>query len=249
MAQMDLPQLQVVKSKLTSELTNLDSQVKVDDSNPFVMHPSTHVICGKTGTGKSTVFLSVLNNKHSPYHRFFKHIFLVSPTASSDDKFKELVEELDDQGKYYRDINNETLEEIRDKLDAYCTRWVEKGKQKEKLNMCLVFDDCAHKLKSRDNKVLEEIVLRARHFRCWIFVLTQKYNAVPLIIRNQLSSLILFHTENQKELKTIIEEIGSDKDKFLAAYNYATAKPFSFLYVRINPVCVYYVGFDRIKFV
>ena len=46
-----------------------------------------------------------------------------------------------------------------------------------------------------------------------------------------------------------MEEIGCDKEKFMSAYNYATQKPFNFLYVKIHGgVCQYYHNFDKINF-
>jgi hypothetical protein len=240
--------VKIEKNKLTEQLTNIDKQVDSNDDNLFVMSPHTFLICGRTGTGKSTIMLTIISKPSSPFYQFFHHIFLVSPTAPGDAKFKKLVKELDEEGKYFDDLTTETLQTIKNRADENVDKWEARGKKKTTLNQLLIIDDCAHKLKNKDNKLLEDIVLKSRHARIWVFVLTQKYNAVPLIIRNQMSCLILFHVENQKELEAIIKEVGSNEKMFLKALEFATADPFSFLYVKLNPRPVFHRGFDRLVF-
>jgi hypothetical protein len=236
------------KNKLTEQLTNIDKQVDTNEENLFVMSPHTFVICGRTGTGKSTIMLNMISKPSSPFYQFFHHIFLVSPTAPGDDKFKKLVKELDEEGKYFDDLTSETLQTIKDRAETNVEKWVARGKKKTSINQLLIIDDCAHKLKNKDNKLLEDITLKARHGRIFVFVLTQKFNAIPLIIRNQMSALITFHLENQKEIESIIKEVGSNEKLFLKALEFATADAFSFLYVKLNPRPVYHRGFDRLIF-
>ena len=242
--------LQTIKNELTKDLTLIGSrQVEIGkESQPFIFSPCLTIYLGKIGSGKSNLIMNLLEKKSSPYHKFFKHIWLVSPSARYDDKMADLVQELDEEKKYYSDLNNDVLKEIYDRNQAILEAWTEKKNKKSDLNNLLILDDCIHAIKGNKSVLLNEIVTRLRHIRLNIWITSQKYNFIPTIIRNQISQMGIFRTENQHELKTIMEEIGCDHNKFLKAYEFSTLEPFSFLWIKINPRCIYFKGFDRIVF-
>ena len=117
------------KNKLTSQLTNIDNQVKIDDS-PFVNNPGIAVFCAKIGAGKSTLLINILEKETSPYYNKFHHIFLVSPSANGDDKYKDMVEELKESDKFYPDLNNSALEDIKTRTNTILENWLEHGHRK-----------------------------------------------------------------------------------------------------------------------
>ena len=249
MAQMkSAEQMKTTKSKLTSDLAPLDKQVVIEDTI-LPMNPVLSVLCAKMGQGKSTLLINMLGKKSSPYYKFFDHIYLMSPTASADDKFLKLVHELDNEEKFYSVPSEENLQEIIHKCETNLERWLEKGRPKNDLNQAIIIDDSIHLIKQKKLPSLDILATTLRHKRCWVFVCTQKFNTyLPTIVRNNMSCFFCWRTENQHELKTIIEEIGCHKEKFMSAYNYATQKPFNFLYVKMNPTCTYYHNFDKINF-
>ena len=56
-------------------------------------------------------------------------------------------------------------------------------------------------------------------------------------LRENVTHLLLFKNKQEKQLKTIKEELGSalDEEKFTLAYELATEKKFGFLIADFNP--------------
>ena len=89
---------QIIKIKIKRnnfDVKNIDNQIKFTDS-PLPQSYFVWLICGMKGTGKSTVILNVLNNKKSPYYKFFDNIYFVSSTGKRDLKFDKLIDELEE---------------------------------------------------------------------------------------------------------------------------------------------------------
>ena len=74
-----------------------------------------------------------------------------------------------------------------------------------------------------------------------LFFLIQSFKSsvggLPKTVRNQMTSLILFKTQNELELNEIAEEVSGEvsKSTFMAVYKIATADPHSFLLVDLHP--------------
>jgi hypothetical protein len=75
--------------------------------------------------------------------------------------------------------------------------------------------------------------VRHRHFGASMIMVTQAYKEIPPTIRTQYSTILLFQISNQRELRKVYEEFPDNKNEkeWMAAYNYATAEPFGFLFV------------------
>jgi hypothetical protein len=71
---------------------------------------------------------------------------------------------------------------------------------------------------------------------------------MPTLIRSNLDCIAFFRTENQAELDSFVKEIGTDEDKLLKLYEYATAEPYSFLYINMYSTPMrFYKRFDPIE--
>jgi hypothetical protein len=74
-----------------------------------------------------------------------------------------------------------------------------------------------------------------------LFFLIQTYKAtsggISKCIRNNTTSMALFKTKNDKELKDIQEELGGevDRETFYKMYEYAVLEPHSFLFIDLHP--------------
>ena len=109
------------KNPLTEDLESFDSQVK-ESEEPLPKEGSqSWVICGKPGTGKSTLLLRAIKSAKSNWcaGKNFDLVFLCSPSAKHDDKFQDLVQELMNDGRYYDTFDEKILDEILDLIDDY----------------------------------------------------------------------------------------------------------------------------------
>ena len=82
--------------------------------------------------------------------------------------------------------------------------------------------------------------------------MSQKYSMLPLSFRSNMSDIILFKTENKKELNAIKEELMADltPEEQSEVLKEAWSKKYGFLYIKANNPKKdrYYSKFDKIVF-
>lgn len=232
-------------TELTRALAPYDQQ-KDTAGGPLPLKPCNMGLFARKGGGKSNLILNLLMKKESPWYKHFDLIFLVSPTAMNDDKMKPLIEDIGDQ--YYDELNNDVLMDIVARTEAFTERH-NKKKKKGKPHYCIVFDDCIHVLKSKQASLITKLATQNRHMNITNIYLLQKYNTyMPTLIRSNLDCIAFFRTENQAELDSFVKEIGTDEDKLLSLYEYATAEPYSFLFINMySSPMKFYKRFDPIE--
>lgn len=234
--------LTVEPSELSSKLKALDKQVHLTDEPLPKDNHFLWIVSGAKGTGKSSLVLNMLK---SHLRKTFNNIYLISPTAKRDPKFSKLVEELDEQGKFYDSCNEKNLLEIVDKISNY-------NSQKKSPKNLLIIDDCATELKSSTSKsTLNKIAITMRHLKTSMVFMTQKYNKINPLIRTNADLLSIFRTQNKKELNTIIDDLPVKPEEFQAVYEYATTPDEQntnpFLHISLfNARTRYFKNFDRI---
>jgi len=234
-----------MESALSKALAPLDNQ-KDTKVSPLPLRPCNYAIIGRKGTGKSSLILNLLERKESPWYKHFNLIFLISPTASRDDKMNELVEDLGDQ--YYDDLTNEVLLEIMNRIDAD-TEERQKKKKKGKPSYCIIYDDIIHQIKSKNAKLVTLLATQNRHRNVTNVYLLQKWNSFPTLIRANLDLVSFFRSDNKKELETFLEEQNSDEATLRKLYEFAVKEPYSFLHINnYYPTPVYYSRFTEIKY-
>ena len=217
----------MVKNNLSEIVKALDNTYS-PSSDPLLLHnkSAVYVISGRRGAGKSTLALSLLNSKLA-YRKRFKNIFLISPTARSDKKFSKVVKELDEDGKFFEELNEENIFHILDIVKA-------DNQEHDKKNLhCLVLDDCVLDLPKRKSSILNKLVIESRHHNMTLLILSQKYNLISTIIRANMDLISFFPSLNNKEVSTFQEDLNISKDLFYQMYNLATDKPNDFLHVNL----------------
>lgn len=216
-------------NKISKSLNKLDNQV-VKSNDPLPKQDIVWIVSGGKGSGKSTMVLNVLKNKHA-YKGFFDNIFLVSPTSRNDKKFEKLVKELDTEGKCFSECNDEVVDEIIERLRAFNESFDEKEEGRKPHNLVL-FDDCLAFLpKSTQKSRFNELITTSRHLKTSVWILVQKYNRVNPIIRAQMDLLSVFHTNNKKELESLEDDLNLNKHEFEEIYDFATSGNNSFLHI------------------
>ena len=234
-----------MSSELTKALCPYDQQ-KDTAEGVLPLKPCNMGLFARKGGGKSNLILNLIMKKQSPWYKNFDLIFLISPTAMNDDKMKPLIEDIGDQ--YYDELNNDVLMEIIAKTEAFTERHMKKRK-KGKPNYCIIFDDCIHVIKSKQASLITKLATQNRHMNITNVYLLQKWNTyMPTLIRSNLDCIAFFRTENKAELDSFVKEIGMDDEKLLKLYEYATAEPYSFLFINMYSTPMrFYKRFDLIE--
>ncbi len=234
---------------------------KVDDlsdlpyipADPLPKKSFAMYIVGFSSSGKTTLLLSMLLShptKKKPdiprmYYRFFDKVWIISPSKDTLPLEKLKINE----SRIYPKYTNEVIEEI-----------VNNEKEGENLNNLIVIDDSIKQIKN--NSKFHSLVLNRRHISqnpsedhqagLSIIVMSQKYNAADLITRVNMSDIILFKTENQKELNAIKDELMGDLEKDVQdkLLKLAWKDKYSFLYIKNYEGTKdrYYVRFNKVVF-
>ena len=157
--------------------------------------PLAMCIIGKRRSGKTKLLIDMLNSKY--FKKTFDQIFLFSPTVSLDKSFESVKNEAVVGYDFY---SEEVIEDILK---------LQKMKGDNRKDILIILDDLAEKLKGRRGNVLEQLATKGRHFNCSFIFTSQKYNAIPTVIRNNTDEIIFFRVSNNQELKTISEEYQS----------------------------------------
>ncbi len=253
----------VIENDLTKDLGALDNQVKREDT-PLPKANVIYIISGMKGSGKSTLALNLLKKKSSPYYKYYDNIFLISPTANRDSKFDKLVDELKNEDKFYNELNDEVINDIMERLNNFNDEYKEaleeeeeepKKRKNKKQTMrrepanLLILDDCIHALpKANSSSALSKLWTTSRHHKLSIWVMVQKYNKLPPLLRTQADLLSLFCTNNRQEIDTIISDLNIDNDRFNKLFNFVCKSPSDFLHISLfNGQPRFYKKFDRIE--
>jgi DNA replication protein DnaC len=234
--------LTVEPSDLSDVLKALDKQVVQTDDPIMKENNFVWLISGAKGTGKSSLLLNMMK---SHLRKTYNNIFLISPTAKRDKKFKKLVDELEEDNKYYDALTENNLNEIMDRINTY-------NDSKDKPKNLLILDDVIAEMKSSNSKsLLNKIITTCRHMKTSVVILTQKMNKIPTIIRSNADIMSIFRSGNKKEIKSIKEELPINEDLFDVVYDFATTvneeQSNPFLHIVLSGAEVkFYRCFDRI---
>lgn len=212
---------------LTEKFKARDSQI-VDSAGPLPLGSRVIFFVGGKGSSKTTTMLNLLTLKESPYRKYFKNIFLVSPSAAADRKLGELYDELDRDGKTYDTLNETVVEEIIDRLKE------EKSSDPKAQNLVII-DDCSHLLPTgRKPTKIAGLFTNSRHLNASVWLVSHKFTAIPPLIRNQMDALFLFKTNSKSELKSLEAGLNVDEDEFRRNLAEATGKPYGFLLLNLT---------------
>jgi predicted AAA+ superfamily ATPase len=196
-------------ASLSSLLKPLDSQVhRSKEALPKNSH-FIYVINGQKGSGKSTLLLNLLGLDQF-YRKHFDNIFLVSPTANNDPKFSKLINELNDDNKYYSKCEEKTLLEIIERIESFNGGFKKRKKQPRNL---LILDDCLADIpKSTQKSSLHRLVTTSRHLKLSIIITSQKFKALNTLIRCNCDVVSFFTRHNDGEKRSFCEEYSVNEE-------------------------------------
>ena len=185
------------------------------------------LICGRPGSGKTTLILNLVCKRGKMFNKKFDKIFVFSPSLMTmkEDPFGELPPE-----QVHTELTEENLTQSIESI----------ANSGEKV--LFILDDVVNDIKRSAglSNLVSKCLMNRRHLAgadgstSWI-ITTQVYNKIPAPIRKTASHIIIYHTKNKKELDTIFDEliIIPQKD-FYEILKYCFDKRNNFLYIDIN---------------
>ena len=183
-------------------------------------------------SGKSTWIMNCLCKQGKVYNKKFDLVYIVSPSlkTAKEDPFECLPPE---------QIENELTVDF---LERFVNEVSESGKR-----VLLLLDDVVNDIRKNKgvDKALAKILYNRRHITAdggdeangvSVWLTTQAYNRIPLMIRKVATGLIAFKLKNVKEIQSIFDEyvVGLTKDQFIDILKYVYRSPFDFLYINMD---------------
>tara|TARA_R110002020_G_scaffold107363_1_gene249396 strand:+ start:8081 stop:8827 length:747 start_codon:yes stop_codon:yes gene_type:complete len=185
------------------------------------------LICGRPGSGKTTLILNLISKRGKMYNKKFDKVYVFSPslTTMKEDPFGDLPD---------NQVHTELTEE---NLEGSLSEIKDSGEK-----VLYILDDVVNDMKKSVGvqNTLSKMLMNRRHLAgaggsCSFIITTQVYNKIPAPIRKTASHIVIFHTRNKKELETIFDElIIIPKDDFYEILKYCFKKRNDFLYIDIN---------------
>jgi ABC-type dipeptide/oligopeptide/nickel transport system ATPase subunit len=193
------------------------------DRSNFIMS-----IIAPTGSGKSVLISNIVRKF---YYKQFDKVYFCSSNVSDDNKiYDNAYNSIEfDETRIFQDINDDIVNYIKMDIET------DDDFDKKDFRTLLIIDDLITSIANRKNKEVIKFILKSRHIKCSIIMISHKYNMLPTIIRNNLTDIIIFRTKSKQEIETIYKGIiDLEIDKFFDFYKYSTNEPFNFLYVKLN---------------
>jgi hypothetical protein len=242
----------VEPSHLSDQLKALDHQVDHGADAPFPKSNFLYLIVGGVGSGKTSIALRLLQipTEEGGFRKAFHHIFVVSPTAKYDPKWNKLIDEIDDQGQYYQECDDETMGEIMARIEELNEERAAKksGRRQGGPSNLVIIDDCVDAFSQKKRSKLLKLILTLRHLKTTVIIMSQKLNAIPTLIRAQARCISFFPSLNRREEATFINEINIDEDLFKRLIHFAgVGADHPFLHVKLGQgKPIFFRKFNRI---
>jgi len=223
----------------------------VDKDSPILRDTKAVQMCiiGAKRSGKSSLILSMLSSKKL-YKNYFGNIFLISP-SNSDGKMGELIKECNDDGHYFKELNEQNIDTILNiiKSEKLKIKMAEK-KLKKKFppvyNLLILDDVMADLPRSFKKNKITSLFMNARHYSLSTMVVAQTYKGIPLQIRKQTDIIYTFPVV-RKEREAIMEEWDVPEEVFNKAFNDESDHPFLTINVVSKQHPSYFRKMDRIN--
>jgi energy-coupling factor transporter ATP-binding protein EcfA2 len=210
--------MEVIKSKVKPKLGRcrmmcdepIDEKLTAEHAGIAVdccfSKPHFTLFVGGMGSGKTSLLISMLKGvlKKTAHNMYviIPEISLHSISPQDNVFVKHLPE-----GSLYHELSPEILEEVYDRAKA-------SAEQDE--YTYLIVDDFGHIMKQQPIiKALERLIIKMRHLKMCIFILTQNYYQTPLKLREICTNVVLWNTNKSQNFKFYNEAFQYTEDQFL----------------------------------
>lgn len=216
-----IPNLKPIREIMSIQIPDIIDGVP--NRNGFIW-----VLAGSGGSGKSSLLLNFFKSEKL-YKNKFSNIFYICPESSFLSVENHPFSKHDPE-KIFHELNSETLETIYDRLNEIKKENAECEPEDYQYNIC-IFDDVADKCKDAEVlKMLNKMLIKARHISCAFVFVVQSYYLYPKICRKQITNITIFKPKNAEEWDSITKELlHMKKDNGLILYDYVFSEPYNHL--------------------
>jgi len=225
---------------MSKKLVDLYMPPDIDDG--YILSPNKGfrlAIIAPSNSGKSFLISKMLLTDHPFLKKAFYKVHFIDPTflhTTQKNPYK------------YIDIPDENVyEECNDATISHIFNAIPRNPNTDEVlpSLC-VLDDTGQL--SRNGLLARRMFIKARHYGVSIIGSFQKLSFLPLPVRQSLSHIILFKSQNKKMLEEFCEEfMPYDKEVNMAIIKYATTPdndyPYPFLFCDLTNN-KFYKGFD-----
>lgn len=234
-----------MSTKLTEAIKPKDDQSNYKKDQVFAKDHFLYLVVGRKRSGKTTLALNLLETPEAigGLKKKFNKIWLISPTANSDEKLKDLVDELKEDNQFFDSFDNNVQKEIMDRIKDYNNEW-KQSKKKGRPHHLVIYDDCLAFLPHNKKKgqFFNSFMTNQRHLKSSSMILAQRLNELNPLIRSQADVVSYFRQDNPKEDKIFSETYGCPMEDI----HECTKEPHSFITMNfLHDVPKKYKRFDE----
>lgn len=193
--------------------------------------PFRALMVAPPNSGKTTTLVNLLTNPAFGWKKYFKRIYIITPSLLTDP----IWEELDDETlalakeKFDMDDLNKILADNKRRVE-------EAGKKTLENTALVVIDDSLPEMHKFRHKLdgLNEFYIRGRHSNISVLAISQKYKTTPFPVRAMRSNLLLWRVSNEEEFKQVYSENQGrySREEFRDICNAAWGSaPYAFLHI------------------
>lgn len=221
--------------------------------NKILPDPLMMVICGKTGSGKTSLLMKLLltedfldyNNlivftptPEQPDYLLLKYGFQNKLSKTSMLAIREILpnyrdEQIEEICKVYKQASNDDYNDINFTFyeriqDIPLPNTLDKYQKN-----LIIFDDCVD---FRNQSIIESYYTKGRHNNCSCIYLAQNFYGIPKgNIRTQMSAIVLFKLGGSDK-KNSYEHVSSfiDRKDYYHQIDSIWKKPYSYVYINKN---------------
>ena len=237
------PEKKIVISKVEFSCDMIDPSIP---KPLFQNYNSFLILSAPPRSGKSTWIQNCLGKRNRVYNKKFDKVFIVSPSlkTAKNDPFSCLPEDQIEQ-----ELTVDFLHRFEEEI---------KGSGEKIL---LILDDVVNDIRKNKgvDKVLAKILYNRRHITAdggdeangvTIWMTTQSWNRIPLMIRKVANGLIAFKLKNVKEILSIYDEfvMGLSKEQFFDILKHVYKDPYDFLFMNFDDPWdeIYHRNFNKL---
>ena len=232
----ELEKPELKKTKMVCDCVIDDKLTTYPMVNDCWATTSFNLLLGKMGQGKTSLLVSLLNNKNI-FKKCFSHIYICMPESSRKSLANNIFDKYLPKDQVYSYLDADVLQSIYEKC-------VENSANGE--FSILIIDDFQNIFKDVDIvKGLQKIIVKMRHIRTSIWLLQQSFQALPKQLRELTSNIVTYNLGKSQMLKLFDEVIQMDKDKFNEIMDLAFVDKYDWLVINLRNKNMY-SKFDRI---
>jgi hypothetical protein len=170
-----------------------DTKLLSSNHQLFPRDPHSAILCGETGMGKTVFVLDLLEG---PYKGLFEHIVIMCPTVEDNDTYQDRAWVWTDPEVYIVNPGERLLDWLKTLFKIF-----------RRQPTLYIIDDCAaEKDMGKKRSMLSKLAFSGRHARQTIWVLSQRFNAVPKDFRTQTKWVGLFHCKDADSYDECLRE-------------------------------------------